>query len=121
HVNATVRVTPANLANDGSWIQATAWQGEGLQVDRMKRVGPGVYKTTKPLPAYGEWKSLIRVHKGDYEMASPVDMPADKAIPVPSVPATRTFNRPFQRDTKVLQREQKKDISRAVWGLAGGV
>jgi hypothetical protein len=121
YVNATVRVTPKTLADNGSWIQATAWQGNGLQVDKLRRVGPGVYRTTRPLPAYGEWKSLIRVHKSDYELAAPIFMPGDSAIPVKEVPAAPAFTRPFQRDTKVLQRERKKDIPPALWGAASGL
>ena len=41
----------------------------------------------------------------------PIYMPADQAIPVKEVPAPAHFTRPFVRDKKLLQREQKPGVS----------
>jgi hypothetical protein len=38
-------------------------------------------------------------------------LPEDKAIPVNAVPAEPHFTREFQRDKKLLQREQKAGVS----------
>ena len=48
-------------------------------------------------------------------------MPADPAIPVPAIPASRSFTRPMERDTQVLQRERDFDVPTWLWGSAGAV
>src|SRR3954469_2967479 len=64
-VNATVRLSPPSAADDAEWFDATAWQGGGLVLDHLKRVGDGVYRTTEPIPVHWNWKSLIRLHHGN--------------------------------------------------------
>ena len=85
----------------------TAWQGGGLVVDRLERVGPGRYRTTEPIPVHGNWKALVRLHAGNSLTALPVFLPEDKAIPAREVPATASFTRDFVPDHEILQREQK--------------
>jgi hypothetical protein len=105
--NATVRISPASAAHDTAWLTATAWQGGGLVVNRLKRVGDGVYETTQPLPLYGNWKSLIRISDGRSLEAIPIYLPADKQIPAKAVPAPAHFTRMFVSDKAILQREAK--------------
>src|SRR4051794_11266915 len=104
-VNATVRLAPRDAAEHADWLTATAWQGGGLVVDRLRRVAPGVYETTQPIPVYGKWKAMLRMENGRAVDAMPIFLPADPAIPAKAVPATSRFTRPFVRDKKVLQRE----------------
>jgi hypothetical protein len=106
-VAATVRLDPPDAADDAAWFTATAWQGDGLVVDRLERVGRGVYRTTEPLPVHGNWKSMIRLHYGNAVDAIPVFMPRDDAIPAAEVPAKARFTRDFVQDSVILQREQK--------------
>ncbi len=119
-VDATVRLSPKDAADNAAWFDATSWQGGGLVVDSLKKVGPGVYRTTKPMPVYGSWKSLIRLHKGNSLMALPVYLPADSAIPVKGVVARDRVTRAFVSDHKLLQREQKTAAT-WLWALAYGV
>src|SRR4051812_18628200 len=107
NADATVRIIPASAVSDAAWLNATAWQGGGLIVNRLKRVGDGVYETTRPLPLDGKWKSLIRVSDGRSLEAVPVYLPPDKAIPAKEVPAKLHFVRPFVSDHSILQRESK--------------
>jgi hypothetical protein len=104
-VNAIVRLAPRNAADHADWLTVTAWQGGGLVVDRLRRVGEGVYQTTQPIPVYGKWKAMLRMENGRAVDAVPIYLPADPAIPAKAVPATSRFTRPFVRDKKVLQRE----------------
>jgi hypothetical protein len=105
-VNATFRIRPRDAANDAEWLNVTAWQGNRkLVLDPLERVGPGTYRTTEPIPVYGGWKSLLRLHSGDSLTAVPVFLPEDKAIPAKKVPASSSFKRPFVEDKKILQRE----------------
>lgn len=106
-VIATVALQPADAAKNAKWLTATAWQGGGLVVDRLRRIGAGVYRSTRALPVYGDWKTMIRLHSGDSLTALPVYAPIDAAIPVPGVSAPRSFSRPFVSDRQLLQREAK--------------
>jgi len=49
-VRADVTLSPRAAAAAAEWLTATAWQGDGLVVDRLERVGPGRYRTTEPSP-----------------------------------------------------------------------
>ena len=111
-VRATVRLDPPDAADDAEWLTLTAWQGDGLVVDRLKRAGEGIYRTNEPVPVHGNWKSLVRLHNGNSLTAIPVFLPRDEAIPAKEVPAERSFTRTFVADHEILQREQK---SAAPW------
>jgi hypothetical protein len=106
HVSATVRLTPRDAVADAEWFDVTAWQGGGLVVDPLRRVAPGVYRTTEPIPADGSWKTMIRLHEGSSLTALPIYLPRDSAIPAPEVPARATFTRRFVDETQLLQREK---------------
>jgi hypothetical protein len=116
-VNATVRLDPADAADDAQWLNLTAWQGGGLVLDNLREVGPGTYTTTEPIPVHGDWKSLIRLNDGTSLTAIPVYLPADPAIPVDGVPAKPSFTRTFVSDHEILQREQQ-GASSWLWALA---
>ena len=115
-VQADVTMSPRDAADDAEWLTATAWQGDGLVVDRLERVGPGRYRTTEPIPVYGNWKAMIRLHNGNSLTAIPVFLPEDTAIPAKEVPAQARFSREFTADHVLLQREQKSSAP----GLAVG-
>ncbi|MDX6583806.1 MAG: hypothetical protein QOI10_2990 [Solirubrobacterales bacterium] len=117
-VNATVRLDPPQIADDAYWLQAISWQGGGLVVDQLRRVSPGVYETTKPLPAHGTWKTLIRLQRDNYVAGLPVYMPEDSAIPAPAIKARPSFQRPFVDETQILQRELKSGVPGYLAGLA---
>ena len=119
-VAATVRIDPAASARDAEWLTVTAWQGDGLIVDRLKQAGPGLYRTTQPIPVHGNWKALIRLHHGNSLNAMPLFLPEDRAIPAPEVPALARFSRGFVADHEILQREQK-EASAALPPLAYGL
>jgi hypothetical protein len=106
-VNAVVRLDPPDAAADAEWFDVTAWQGGGLVVAPLEQTGPGVYRTTEPVPVHGNWKSLIRLHEDSSLTALPIFLPRDEAIPVGEVPAPSQFTRSFGDEHKLLQREQK--------------
>jgi hypothetical protein len=109
-VQATIRVMPRDALDGANFANVTAWQGGGSVVSDLKKVGPGVYRTTEPIPVHGGWKAMVRVHTGKSLVAVPIYLPRDKAIPAAEVPAKASFTRPFVRDVKVLQREQKTGV-----------
>ena len=123
----TVRLNPTSLGKKAYWITVTAWQGHGksgngLDVQRLHAIGDGVYRTTAPVPMFGEWKSFVRVQKGRQVIGVPIRMPEDKAltgaranaIPAPSPTVTRKF----VHDQQLLQRERKPGVSPWLWTAA---
>jgi hypothetical protein len=105
-VQAVIAIRPRGAAAGAEWLDVTSWQGGGLVVDRLRELGPGLYRTTQPVPVHGNWKTMIRLHKGNSLTALPVFLPRDAAIPVGEIPARPTFNRAFRDEHKLLQREQ---------------
>jgi hypothetical protein len=114
--NAVVRFRPAALADGAHFVQELAWQGGTRSVQApMRRIQPGVYRTTKPLPTSGEWKALIRLQNGSTLADLPVYLPADPAIPARGIPARPHFTRPLVSDSQLMQRERKRDVPGWLW------
>jgi hypothetical protein len=125
-VSADVQINPPNLVGDHpDWLTILSWQGRmwndrGLEIDHLKKVGPGHYVSTQPIPVWGEWKTLFRVQDGRTMTAVPIWAPADAAIPVPEIPAKAVSTRPFVLEVSILQRE--RDPSVPAWLFtAGGI
>ena len=117
-VEATVRLRPADAADGALWFTQTSWQGGGSVIAPLREVSPGVWQTTRPLPVSGEWKSLLRLHRPGAIDGLPVYLPADPAIPAAAVPARARFERSFQLDRHILQREAKTDVAGWLWLVA---
>jgi hypothetical protein len=118
----TARMIPADAADGATWLTATSWQGGGLTTNRLKEIGPGVYRSTEPIPIHGDYKALIRMHTGNSIMGLPIYAPADAAIPAPEVPAPPEFVRPFISDHVLLQREAKTNdpaVTAGAYGIIG--
>ena len=115
-VSADIRVSPADLiSDDPEWISMLSWQGgldneRGLIVDKLERLGPGHYRTTRPIPVWGSWKTLIRVQDGRTMAAVPVFLPADPGIGATELPAEASMNRDLTAEISVLQRERNLDV-----------
>ncbi|HEX5255695.1 MAG TPA: hypothetical protein VFW69_17825 [Mycobacterium sp.] len=125
-VSADVQLLPADMVSDHpDWLTILSWQGRmnndrGLFIDRLAKVGPGHYRSTQPVPVWGEWKTLLRVQDGRTMTAVPIWEPADAAIPAPEVPALASSTRPFVLEVTILQRE--RDQSAPAWLFtAGGI
>jgi hypothetical protein len=118
-----VRLSPRDAADGAVWVQGLAWQGgeHRLVTAPMRRVAPGVFRTTEPLPVHGTWKSLVRVSTGRVRMSLPVHLPADPAIPVPAIAARDGATRAFADDLRLLQRERRDDVAGWLWPAASTV
>jgi hypothetical protein len=106
-VQAMVKLDPPDAAADAEWFDVTAWQGGGLVVAPLERTGPGLYRTTEPVPVHGNWKAMIRLHEDSSLTALPIYLPRDEAIPVGETPASAQFTRAFVDEHQLLQREAK--------------
>jgi hypothetical protein len=117
--NATVTIHPASTVSNPDYVQQLSWQGHTKSINAiMRRVGPGVYRTEKPLPLSGTWKSLIRMQQGRTRGDVPVYLPADPAIPAVGIVARANVTRPFVSDTALMQRERKRDVPGWLWTAA---
>jgi hypothetical protein len=119
-VTATVRLSPRDAADGADVVHTIAWQGGGFQTDALKEIAPGVWRTTKPVPVYGEWKSAVRLMQGGRLSALPLFLPADDAIPVTEVSAPARFTRDFADEGIVLRREAK-DVPGWLWTFGTAV
>jgi len=117
-VMATARFSPASVTHGAGWIREIAWQGGGLVGAPMERIGDGVYRTTRPLPVYGKWKTALRIENGHTLLGVGIYAPADPAIPVPVEQATPVIDRPMRADRLLLQRERKRDVPGWLWTAA---
>lgn len=114
-VSADVQVTPANLVSDNpEWVSILAWQGglandRGLVVDRLEQVGPGHYRSTRPIPVSGSWKTVLRIQDGTTMAGVPVFLPADPGIGAEETPAQASATRDFVQEITLLQRERNLD------------
>ena len=79
-------------------------------VDHLERLGPGHYRTTRPIPVWGTWKTLVRVQDGRTMAAVPVFLPADPGIGATELPAEQSIDRPFVQEIEILQRERNLEV-----------
>jgi hypothetical protein len=120
-VSADVRINPPDLVSDHpEWVSILAWQGglanhRGLVIDNLERLGPGHYRSMEPIPAWGSWKTLLRVHDGRTLTAAPIYLAADPGIGAPEVPALASMTRPFVHEATILQRERNPSTSALLW------
>jgi hypothetical protein len=111
-------VVPDSLVKDAYWFEAMSWQGGGQVRAEMRKLGPNHYRTEKPMPVTGDWKTLIRLQLPVHvEVSAPVYLPADPAVPVDAFPATNG-PRDFIEEKLILQREVKPDVPMGLWSVA---
>jgi hypothetical protein len=106
-----VTLDPPDAAVDAKWFQASNWQGGELILAEMDAVGPGRYRSEKPVLITGKGKTLVRLHRGNELMAFPVRLPADPEIGEPEIPAVNRSG-PFVGEKEFLMRESE---SGAAW------
>ncbi|MCX6399195.1 MAG: hypothetical protein NTX33_04585 [Propionibacteriales bacterium] len=132
----TVLTDPVDAADDAVWLSALAYQGEreddpnvpgnGVLSVAMDPTGRrGEFRSSEPLPIYGGWKVLVRLHLAPTTMVSiPVHMPEDPAIDGPAsglVLADNNTSVAFVHEPFLLQRERKPDVPVWLWTTMYGV
>jgi hypothetical protein len=100
-----VRLTPPDAADHANWFQALSWQGGGLVIAEMRRGGDGTYVSSHPIPVDGQWKTVLRLHRGTALMGLPIYLPADPELNLPAVPAVDRTVR-FANERHFLLREE---------------
>ena len=142
---ATVRLEPSDAAEGANWLYILAWAGgDDRVVDRLRQIGDGVYRSTEPIPLYGDWKAGLRLNRGRERGAVAMRLPVDPGLPnaqqtLPAslsreqferamkrsagaeLPAPASFSRPFGDDNLIVLRETKGDVPSWLWLLAMGL
>jgi hypothetical protein len=123
-VHVRAELDPPHAARDARWFQAIAWQGGGFVSSDMVPTGePGVYRTSEPVPASGDWKAMLRLQRGASMVAVPIWLPADPEIGAPEVPAVDRTAR-FETEGRYLLREQRPGppwLALAVYVVLAGI
>lgn len=86
------------------WFEAFAWQGGGLVRAAMEEAANGVWRSRSAVPVEGDWKTVVRLHRGSDLVAFPVYFPADPEIGARAVPAADRTARAIG-DSDLLLRE----------------
>jgi hypothetical protein len=111
---------PVDAADGARWFQLMAWQGGGFVRTDMKPTGaPGVYESEGAVPVGGNWKSILRLHRGAELSAIPIWLPADSEIGAPEVSIVDRTEK-FVGEQQILLREQHPGaawFSYLVYGL----
>jgi len=137
--HATIQIAEEDreAVDDAVWFYALAWQGrpggdsEGVPRDPEADVpgivrtaleptgNPGEYRTEHPVPLYGNWKTLLRLHIAPSEMISfPMYAPDDPAIEGPQGRAVIVESGATVEtilESKFLQREKREDVPTWWW------
>ncbi|MBV9214328.1 MAG: hypothetical protein JOZ25_11870 [Actinobacteria bacterium] len=142
---ARVRLEPADAADGANWLYILGWQGHSPRVvDRLRRVGEGAYRSTRPIPLGGSWKVALRLNRGYERGAVVIRLPVDRGLPhrrqrLPAtltrdqlalamrrsagseLPAPASFTRPFMNDSLIVLRETQGRVGGWVWALGFGL
>jgi hypothetical protein len=102
-----VQLDPPDAADNATAFGMMSWQGGGQVGASMEEIGPGLYRSSRPVPVSGPWKSVVGLQRDDEVMAVPVYLPADPEIGAPEIPAVPERTEKFVRNTKLLLREQR--------------
>ncbi|HSX68633.1 hypothetical protein [Nocardioides sp.] len=129
----TVTFDGSDQADDAVWFYALSWQGNpkkgagddvprdpeadvpGLVRSALLPTGePGQYRSEHPLPLYGPWKTLLRLHRAPSQMvAFPLYAPDDPAVTAATGRAVIVEDGARVEtilEKKFLQRETRDDV-----------
>jgi hypothetical protein len=131
----TVRLTPADAADGALWFSAIAYQGyhdndpvypSGQLTTALEPTGePGEFRTADPLPLYGGWKVLLRLHEAPTTMLGlPLHLPEDTALEGAAAGLVQVADgesAAFIYEPMMLQRERKDGVPMWLWSVAYGL
>jgi hypothetical protein len=111
----TARFDPPAAARGAHWLTATAWQGGGLAVRRMREVAPGTWRSDGAVPVGGAWKTSLRLQRGRTLAAVALHLPRDPAVPTAGVRRPARFTATLVPDVAVMQTERRDYVPGWLW------
>ena len=104
-VHLAVTLEPPEAARGAAWFEVVSWQGhDRRRLTPLRALGAGRFETMSPVPAEGNWKSLLRLAHGSHLMALPVFLPPSPQSGRAGVPVAAR-SQELTSDTFQLQRE----------------
>jgi hypothetical protein len=142
--HVTLRLSPADALEDAVWAYAWGWQGRGpggvrddatrdprddvpgvTRVELVPTGEPGAYRTAHPLPFYGSFKTMVRVHFAPTQMGVfTLWLPEDPAITSPrgrEVLVQDGGTVELEYEKPILQRETKDGVPPWLYGTGNVV
>ena len=105
-VAVEVTLDPPGLAGEVDRFEVFSWQGGGSERIPLEPTAvAGTYRSTRPSPVGGTWKTIVRYASRDRLGAIPVFLPSDPAIGASEVPVVPERRSEFLADAPMLQRE----------------
>jgi hypothetical protein len=106
-VRVEVRLDPPAAARGAEWFAVLSWQGrEPSRHVALREVAPGRFVSAEPVPTGGNWKTMVRLARGDELLGLPVFLAAAPWVGEPAVPAVARSG-VLGADTALLQREAR--------------
>jgi hypothetical protein len=107
-VDVAVTLDPPAAARGAQWFEILSWQGRTpghtRQITHLRATGPGRFAADRPVPAGGNWKSMLRLARGSHLMGLAVYLPPSPESGRPGAPAVPRAGA-MGADTFLLQRE----------------
>ena len=105
NVLVDVRLNPADAADGADIFRVVAWQGGGLHIIPLQRVGPGHWVAGGAVPTGGTWKDLLYLSSRDRIEAAAVAFPLDREYHQAAVPVAPQRVEPMVAASQWLMRE----------------
>lgn len=102
----SAELSPPDAADGADLFDVVAVQGGGRVVADLDPAGPSRFVSARAVPVSGEWKTLLRLYRGDEVMAAPVHLPADPSVGASAVRITAERPVAFRSVADVLQPER---------------
>ena len=105
NVDVDLSIDPADAADGADWFQVTSWEGGIVKHTNLVQVSPGHFRSERPVPVGGSWKSAAFLMKGDVFSALAIYMPADLTYKQAEIPAPADRKGSFLAAGKLLMSE----------------
>ena len=87
-----VVIGPPDAPYRARWWEVMAWQGGGLRlIPLVAGEGSGVYRSAAPVPVSGDWKVMLRLHRGSDILAAMLRRPADPDRGIEAIEPANAF------------------------------
>ncbi len=116
-----VALSPADAAVGATAFGVVSWQGGGRVSASLEPLGEGRYRSSKPLPITGSWKTMVGLFRGSEVMAAPVYLPADALSGAAAIPPLPERQASFVRNTELFLRETRPGPAWPAFVAYGGV
>ena len=111
----SARLDPPEKPRRAEWFTALAWQGGGVEPVPMRELGGGLWRSERPLPIAGDWKTMLRLQKGRALVSVPLHLPREPSIPTPGLTRPDSFSATFVPDVEVMQTERRDYVPGWLW------